>query len=233
MDEHFQSLLGVETYERIKQQVREELANPFFYFDAIYCINLDSALDRWQAMQERFRRLGIAHRVRRFSAVETPESHHIGCTLSHRRIIERAQKQGLQNVLVFEDDALFLEDTLQHLGRSIEELKTRPWKIFHLGGHKWGHRFRKAEGCRFLESPCEPLTCSHAVAYHHSVYQRILDDLPGDIAAMGAWISNSHGNVIDQYLRRLEGRYVTFPVVSSQPNLLPQEDAAHRNRLTI
>ena len=70
MDEHFQSLLGVETYERIKQQVREELANPFFYFDAIYCINLDSALDRWQAMQERFRRLGIAHRVRRFSAVK-------------------------------------------------------------------------------------------------------------------------------------------------------------------
>jgi len=231
VDEHFQSLLGVETYERIKQQVCEELANPFFYFDAIYCINLDSALDRWQAMQERFRRLGIADRVRRFSAVETPESHHIGCSLSHRRIIERAQKQGLQNVLVFEDDALFMEETLQQLARSIEELKTQPWKIFHLGGHKWGRRFRKAQGCRFLESPCEQLTCSHAVAYHHSIYRRILDDLPGDIEAMRAWISNHCA--IDQYLQGLEGRYAAFPVVSSQPSLLPQEDAAHRDRFTI
>ena len=55
MDEHFAALLGAETFERIKRQVCEELANPFFYFDAIYCINLDTAQGRWQAMQERFR----------------------------------------------------------------------------------------------------------------------------------------------------------------------------------
>lgn len=231
IDEHFSSWLGAETYGRIRGDVYEELTNPFFYFDAIYYINLDSALERRQAIQERFAQLGIGHRVRRFSAVETPESHHIGCALSHRRIVERAKQQGLQNVLIFEDDAVFLDETLPALGRSVEELKRLPWQVFHLGGHKWQHRFPKAPGCRFLENPCTELTCSHAVAYHHSVYQKILDDLPDEKIAMRQWLSTYGG--IDQYLRGIDGRYLASPVVSSQPPLLAQEDPASRDRFTI
>ncbi len=228
---HFRKHLGEEVFERMRLEVCEELVNPFFYFEAIYCINLDSETGRWQAIQERFKRLGILHRVRRFSAIETPESHHIGCALSHRKIIEQAQEQQLCNVLVFEDDTIFLEDTLMHLDRSVTELKTQNWNVFHLGGHRWGCRFPKTPGCCFLESPCKELTCTHALAYNYTVYQRILDDLPDDVGSMKDWLSVNFG--IDQYLRMIEGRYLAFPVVASQPSLLVQEDEANREHFIL
>jgi hypothetical protein len=231
MDEHFQSILGATAYERIRQSVVNEISNPFHYFDAIYCINLDMSYDRWQAMQQRFEELGIAHRVRRFSAIETPDSHQIGCALSHRIIIERAYHQGFQNVLVFEDDAVFLDKTLHYLDYTIQELKLQPWKIFYLGGHLWGNQFPKAEGCQFLESPSIALTCSHAVAYNASMYEKILDDLPDTIESMRQWLFTHKG--IDQYFRNLDRRYLAFPVVSSQPPILHQEDDEYCHHFTV
>ncbi|MBI3796007.1 MAG: PqqD family peptide modification chaperone [Deltaproteobacteria bacterium] len=231
LEAYFRERLGAQAFERIARAIRAELENPFFYFDAIYCINLDTATDRWQAMQTRFTQLGIVNRVRRFPAIETPDSHHIGCTLSHRRIVERAQKQQWQNVLVFEDDAIFLEDTLAHVAKSLGELKTQDWQVFHLGGCRWGQQFPKASGCRFLASPGPELTCSHAVAYHQSVYQRIVDDLPGDIEGMREWIKTSYA--IDQYLGKIDKRYLAAPVVSSQPFLLAQEEASYRDQFTL
>jgi hypothetical protein len=145
MEEHFAARIG-EAAARIVGEARTELASPFHYFDAIYCINLDRATERWRAMQARFERLAIGHSVQRVSAIDTPESHHIGCALTHRQILERARQRGLANVLVFEDDAIFLDTTLEHLTRSVAELEGQPWQIFYLGGHKWGNSFKPRPG---------------------------------------------------------------------------------------
>ncbi|MBW1615260.1 MAG: glycosyltransferase family 25 protein [Deltaproteobacteria bacterium] len=117
--DHFIKLIGDKTFASIYSAIKQEMENPFFYFDAIYCINLDAAERRWQEMQKRFEKLGIVDRVRRFSAIETPESHHIGCALSHRAIIEKAEKYNFKNVLIFEDDAIFLDNILELLKKSI------------------------------------------------------------------------------------------------------------------
>jgi len=104
MVKHFIEQIGKEQTEKIVRQVKKELESPFYFFDAIYCINLDSQTERWDKMQAGFQKLGILQRVRRFSAIETnPEA---GYTLSHRHIIERAKRQGLKNVLVIEDEAI-------------------------------------------------------------------------------------------------------------------------------
>ena len=69
---------------RIKQSnelltaIRDRRANPFYYFDAIFCINLDSAKSRWHQAKNQYKLLGIEERVTRFSAVETPQNHHVG-----------------------------------------------------------------------------------------------------------------------------------------------------------
>jgi len=60
---------------------------PFDFFDIIYCINLDSEKGRWKNTIAQAEQLGFAERVQRFSAIETPENHHIGCALSHRGVI--------------------------------------------------------------------------------------------------------------------------------------------------
>jgi hypothetical protein len=120
--------------------------------------------DRWEDVTRRFEALGIAQQVRRFAAVETPSNHHIGCTLSHRAILAEAKAQGLQNVLVVEDDVLFSPEAPAELRRAVDELGRRSWPALYLGGHRWGRSFEKAPGCRYLEEP-HGLTCLHAIAY--------------------------------------------------------------------
>lgn len=205
--------------------------DPFGFFDAIYCINLDTATRRWEQMCRRFQALGIAPRVQRFAAVATPHWHHIGCGLSHRSVVELAHRQGLRNVLVFEDDAIFLDDTRRLLQRSVAELATRDWNLFYLGGCDWGGKAHNVTGCRHLRHPGPLLTCAHAIAYNHTVYETILNDLPDDLDGMAAWIADHRG--IDIYIRDLDQRFLTRPSLASQRSILESEDAALRERYTL
>ena len=230
MKEHFMEYIGEKPVTEMLEAVEKELTSPFSYFDAIYCISLDTANNRRKKMQESFKKLGIANRVRFFSAIATPENHHIGCALSHRGVISAAKRQRLDNVLVFEDDAIFLDSTLQFLTQSVDELRTQDWNIFYLGGHKWGQDFPLANGCSFLKRP-SGLTTSHALAYNSSVFDRILKDIPEDIKQVQEWLKVHYG--IDQYLRIIDKLYVAEPVVASQPNLLAQEKQEHRHRFVL
>jgi hypothetical protein len=228
---HFREGFGTEVADRLIAQVRAEVENPFCYFDATYCINLDTEIGRWEQMAARFSRLGIAWQVRRFSAIPTPPSHHIGCALSHRAIIAEAKRYGLSHVLVLEDDAIFHQHTLEYLGRVTAELDTQDWDLLYLGGHRWAREYRLAPGCEYLERP-EGLTCTHAVAYHHSIYDRILADLPDTVEGMTTWLQRQHG--IDQYLMGLNCRkFLTRPALATQPFLVKQEDITQRDRYVI
>jgi hypothetical protein len=222
---HFESLLGAEAGGAAVEAARREIAGPFHFFEAIYCINLDREPERWEEAIRRFEQLGIAARVRRFPAIDTPENHHIGCALSHRAVIEEARRYGLKNVLVFEDDAIFAPDALERLGESVAELRRQEWQLLYLGGCAWGQAFEKAAGCRHLEVP-QGLTCTHAIAYHESVYERILATVPETPTETALWLKKECG--IDQYYAmHLDCiKLVTSPVVSSQPSILPLESRA-------
>jgi len=226
IETHFKDLMGAKTFEKHILENLKELGNPFSSFDAIYCLNLDRDTERWKVMQRRFEQLGILNRIRRFSAIETPESHHIGCALSHRAIVAQAQKNGFESVLVIEDDCVFLEDTNVHLKRSLDELSDQDWSVLHLGGHRWGRKFDKAADCQHLELPYPALTTTHAVAYQQSVYQEILDDLPDNIEKMREWVNENVA--IDQYLCSVKRRFLTCPSVATQPLLIGQEDEAYQ-----
>ena len=94
--------------------------NPFDFFDAIYCINLDERTDRWEHSVKQFEKLGILDKVQRFSAIKPvhddrwnrPTVWHdrwkypllgaVGCAESHKAVITLAKKRGLKNVMVFE-----------------------------------------------------------------------------------------------------------------------------------
>ncbi len=220
--QHFTQHLGAEAANAAVAAAEREITNPFSFFEAIYCINLDRATDRWAEMQARFEALGIAGRVRRFPAIETPSNHHIGCALSHRAILAEARQRGLDNVLVFEDDAIFSGAALEELRLNLDELRSRPWKTLYLGGHRWGKSFPKAPGCSHLEIP-KGVTCTHAIAYHHSVFDRILPDIPASPSGVALWLRKYRG--IDQYLaNQLDGEHlITSPVIASQTSILGQE----------
>jgi hypothetical protein len=222
MIEHFEEFLGVERVRAIAETVEKELANPFYFFEGIYCINLDRETKRWQAAMNRFEKLGIAGRVRRFSAIETPSNHHIGCALSHRAILAEARQRGLRNVLVFEDDVIFSPNAIEELRPNVVKLKNHDWQTLYLGGHRWGRTFEKAPGCQHLEIP-QGVTCTHAIAYRDSIYDRILAEVPQTPSRVALWLRKERG--IDQYfMRSLAGLHlITSPIVATQGSILAQE----------
>jgi glycosyltransferase involved in cell wall biosynthesis len=230
IEAHFAEHLGEKPAQKIFATIKKEMATPFFFFDAIYCIGLQKEVARRSAMERRFEALGIARRVVFFPAIETPGNHHIGCALSHRTIIAEGERRRLHNILVFEDDATFLDDTLYHLSRSIEELQRQDWHLFYLGGHRWGRTFPLAKGCTGLEIG-QGITRTHALAYNASVFPRILAEVPETLEAMTAWIDRERG--IDQYLRGMGKIFVASPVVASQPSILAGEGADSLSRFTL
>ena len=228
--DHFSQEVNEERTRKVARLVELEKDNPFDFFDAIYCINLDSDSVRWSNALKRFEKLGIRYRVQRYSAIETPESHHIGCALSHRQVVAEAKEKGYENILVFEDDVIFHVDALEHLGKSVSELKQQRWFVFYLGGMKWmklGRKpYKKIPGCEFLDRP-EGMTCTHAVAYHSSFYDKLLADIPHTMEGLENWIRDSYA-AIDQYLPSQDHLVVMSPVIASQPALLEEEDEAMR-----
>ncbi len=223
IEAHFEQHLGPEPARAILAAVKRETAGPFHFFDAIYCINLDRDSARWAAVTAQFERLGIAHSVRRFPAIETPINHHIGCALSHRAVLRAAQKHGFRNVLVLEDDVVFAENAIEELALVLAGLARQPsWSTLYLGGHRWGVDFEKATGSQHLEIP-HGLTCTHAIAYHQSIYARILADIPETPSAVALWLRDEMG--IDQYLARaLDGLHLlASPAIASQASIAGQE----------
>jgi len=229
--EHFKQTIDEDAVRCVVKQIELERDNPFDFFDAIYCINLDNQVQRWQEVQGRFQALGITHRVRRFSAIETPESHHIGCTLSHRKLVEEAKTKGFENILVFEDDVIFHTEALQYLKNSLTELKNQRWNVFYLGGMKWmklgKEPFEKIQDCQYLERPVK-MTCTHAVAYHSDFYNTLLQDIPDTTEGVEKWINVEYPS-IDQYLPNRENLIVMSPVIASQPSILQDEEESMRD----
>ena len=219
---HFEEFLGAEAVRPMVEAAQAEMAGPFHFFDAIYCINLDRQTDRWERMRRRFQRLGIERKVRRLAAVETPLDHQIGCTLSHRQIIEEARQRQLKTVLVFEDDARFTPDAADVLTRSLRELEGRDWQFLYLGGCRSGSLLQSVPGCQHLQIP-DHITCLHAIAYHHTVYDAILNAVPDNAIDVARWVGTHLAT--DQFytysLRPLS--FLTCPVIAAQENMMSEE----------
>ena len=77
--------------------------------DRFVCINLLERDDRLEQAKKRFDEVGLGHNdLMTFHRVKRdPRGGRYGCYESHRSVIEKAYKDGLNSVLIFEDDVLF------------------------------------------------------------------------------------------------------------------------------
>jgi glycosyl transferase family 25 len=118
------------------------------YFDKIYCINLDSRPDRWESVQKEFDKWGITD-VERFSAIngnELPKETlkgllpgEVGVLLTHLELARKCKEEGLNNVLILEDDVYFSEEILK-LDEYMSKLP-EDWEMLYLGGnHHYGDK---------------------------------------------------------------------------------------------
>ena len=143
------------------------------YFDKVYCINLDERTDRWEQVQVEFDKIGIRGDVERWSGVKHTDGN-LGCTLSHKTIIEHCKKQGLNNVLIFEDDVLFVNDDVDKLEEAFEELgEMGNWDLFYVG-----LTVPKDNGCCFSRVTDNILRTNFAYTTHaYAVNQQAFDPM--------------------------------------------------------
>ena len=75
--------------------------------DKIYFINLDKRTDRRELIEEDLKKMNLA--AERFVGIPF-EPGIVGCGKSHLAVMKKAKEQGLNNVLILEDDFTFLFD---------------------------------------------------------------------------------------------------------------------------
>jgi glycosyl transferase family 25 len=79
--------------------------------DKIVYINMDSRSDRNDTILSELRRIGFPEdRVQRFPAICYNGCANTGCLISHANVLEMAYDSGYSNVLILEDDFVFIED---------------------------------------------------------------------------------------------------------------------------
>jgi hypothetical protein len=116
-------------------------ANPFDYFEKIYCINLDSRPERWKEAQVELSKAGILDRVERISGVVCKDPHE-GCARAHLKVIEQSKRLGLSNCLIFEDDVWIMPDEIESLRLAVREIEQLDWDLFYIGGTTVGPAYQ-------------------------------------------------------------------------------------------
>ena len=115
------------------------------FFDKIYCINLDSRLDKWTDCVEMFDKFGVVvERVSAFPPIEVSDcglkNSELSLIKTHKKIIEDAKNENLNKILIFEDDVEFCDYLIEYTGDSLEErfknsIPHLPddWDVLYLG----------------------------------------------------------------------------------------------------
>ncbi len=121
------------------------MVNLYKYFDKIYCINLDRRPDRYEFAKKEFEKFGIEN-VERFSAIDgnliTNNTNllkgELGILETHISLIKKCIEEGLNNVLIMEDDVVFT-NKLNNLDEYMLSVPS-DWDFIYFGGnHKYGN----------------------------------------------------------------------------------------------
>jgi GR25 family glycosyltransferase involved in LPS biosynthesis len=188
------------------------MSNPFDYFDEIYCINLDTRIDRWNHAQEEFKKADILDRVQRFSAIKEDDGR-VGVIKSNLAIVKIAKEKKLKNVLVFEDDFEFIVDNPQKvLQTSINQAQGIKWHLFYLGANTHEKLIKFKPNLILLKNAF----AVHSMAYSNLVYDSFINKYDG------IKIIKNFDDILDVYLaKNIQTKGIclmTNPMMTTQIN---------------
>lgn len=139
------------------------------HFDKTYCINMDKRPDRWEKVSKTFSDLGIED-VHRYSGVDGSTldlenmnykksllAGELGILETHLNLIKEAKEEGLEKILIMEDDVCFTDE----ISKFDEYLSAVPedWDLLFVGGnHVYGQPPVKVND--------KVLKLNHTVAIH-------------------------------------------------------------------
>jgi hypothetical protein len=151
------------------------------HIQQIVYINLDRRTDRRSEMEQQLRDMGLSGE--RFSAIQTDPGF-IGCAQSHLAVLELARDRGWDNVLVLEDDFLFLFDRegVDQRLNAFFDLKI-PYDVL-----MFGHNIQKSEP--YNNVVCRAINVQSATGY--LVHSRFYDTLINTFRQAVPLLSTTH-----------------------------------------
>lgn len=197
---------------------------PKMEFARVVCISLARRADRW----EKFVAACPYKNVEKFTAIDgklcTPPdwwkqgAGAWGCYKSHLAILEKALNDGVESLLVFEDDAIFCENYVE---RSEDFLAALPpnWGLAYLGGQHLNAAIHPPIRLNDLVVQPYNVNRTHAMAYRGrdtmlAIYRHI--------SAIDGWTRGQH---IDHYLGKLAQKR-SLPIYAPTEWLVGQSDSA-------
>ena len=187
MFEHFREVVGGEPTEFAARSLAQELASPFHHFDAIYSISSASGTERRDDVAKRFQQLGIASRVRRVDAIETPTHLSLGHALSHRAILDEADRYGFRNVLVLHEESAPGDAVLDELP-PLGEMAQQRWWTLTLDEDRVVTSYDTQRVRESLRQPSTDTAQLNAIAYNRPAFGALLAELPDTPSRMALWL---------------------------------------------
>jgi len=166
------------------------------FFEKIYCINLDTRIDKWNECEIEFKKLNIE--VERFSAINgnplfkegmNLNAGNYGLVLTNQEIMIEVALKNYKNVLILEDDVMFINNFYSYFFDKIKSLP-EDWDLLYLGGnnhfhqgkfklitgdpnmvvHKYNYRQLNHELCKTTWTQT-----THAISINNKAYGAVLD----------------------------------------------------------
>lgn len=150
------------------------------YIEKAYYINLDYRIDRKEKFENRVKELNIP--VERYPAIiVNPEDiqnpygdiywhNKVSNYYTHLALIRKAKDTGIQNVWIFEDDCVFVEDFMLKAKRCIDDLKLIEWDMFYFGGEP--NRETEKHSDNIVKTT--GIYGAHSYLVNHTFYDKIL-----------------------------------------------------------
>ena len=122
----------------------------------IFYINLEHRLDRKEHVESQLDSIGL--KGTRFNAIKM-ENGAIGCSMSHLKLLQKALKDGLDHILIVEDDILFLDPLLfvSQFDTFLQNQGSRIWDIILFAGNNMPP-YEKVDDTCVKVSQCQTTT---------------------------------------------------------------------------
>jgi len=148
-------------------------------FDRIYIINLDEMKYKYDRSLLELKKINQDN-VIRFSGIKINDGKTIadrrnGCRTSHINIIKECKRDGLHNVLIFEDDIEIDEKIISYYEKIKNFLTNNEWNLFYLGGN---HNYNSSVNRIYDTSyPYIKMTKDTLTTHAYAINANVFDDL--------------------------------------------------------
>ena len=156
--------------------------------NGFYIINLPHRADRMSNIIREASKINYNNVYTRIEGIRFPNLHYIsgraGCSAAHIKAVTIAYENGLDNVLVLEDDCFFEDSRLRSVYYAVKNLNTINWDICHFGARIKSKMSDFSPNLYRIHN----FGCGHAIFYNRKVMKYLINLCPPWDSGYDEWM---------------------------------------------